>query len=73
MLKNAPIDSVPGSQRGVLGLATAARNFGAALAPADCLDDPDVTVMVIVGALVCIVVTFAAAGWVRRRTAAETA
>ena len=57
-----------GAQRSVLSLATAARNFGAALAPAEnCFDDPKVTVMIIVGAIVCLVVTFVAAGWVRRR------
>jgi BASS family bile acid:Na+ symporter len=57
-----------GSQRGVLSLATAARNFGAALAPAEkCFADPKVTVMIVVGAMVCLVVTFIAAGWVRRR------
>ncbi|MEO8353682.1 MAG: bile acid:sodium symporter family protein [Chthoniobacteraceae bacterium] len=59
-----------GSQRRVLSLATAARNFGAALAPAtNCFDDPNVTVMIIVGAIVCLVVTFFAAGWVRRQQA----
>lgn len=58
-----------GSQRNVLGLATAARNFGAALAPAEkCFNDPKLTVMIIVGAIVCLVVSFAAAGWVRRGT-----
>lgn len=57
-----------GAQRRELGLATAARNFGAALAPAaNCFDDPKVTVMIIVGAIVCLVVSFVAAGWVRRR------
>jgi BASS family bile acid:Na+ symporter len=59
-----------GSQRRVLSLATTARNFGAALAPAEnCFDDPKVTVMIIVGAIVCLVVSFAAAGLVRRRSA----
>jgi BASS family bile acid:Na+ symporter len=62
-----------GSQRSVLSLATAARNFGAALAPAEsCFDNPKVTVMIIVGAIVCLVVTFVAAGWVRRRAPAMT-
>lgn len=57
-----------GSHRSVLSLATTARNFGAALAPAEnCFDDPKVTVMIIVGAIVCLVVSFAAAGWVQRR------
>jgi predicted Na+-dependent transporter len=59
---------VGGSNRAVLGLATAARNFGAALAPAStCFSDPNVTIMIIVGAIVCLVVTFLAAGWVRRK------
>ena len=40
--------------RGVLGLATAARNFGAALVPAaSSFKDPKVTIMIIVGAIVC--------------------
>ena len=57
-----------GSHRRVLSLATAARNFGAALAPAaNCFEDPGVTVMVIVGAIVCLVITFIAAIWVRRK------
>ncbi|EDY20840.1 Bile acid:sodium symporter [Chthoniobacter flavus Ellin428] len=57
--------------RGVLGLATSARNFGAALVPAtSSLHDPKVTTMLIVSAIVCLVVTFLAASWVRRRTAA---
>jgi BASS family bile acid:Na+ symporter len=54
--------------RGVLGLATAARNFGAALVPAaKSFSDPKVTIMIIVGAIVCLVVSFLAAGWLRRR------
>lgn len=57
------------ADRSELGLATAARNFGAALAPAaSCFPDPNVTVMIVVGAIVCLVVSFLAAGWVRRRT-----
>jgi len=61
-----------GSHRGALSLATTARNFGAALAPAEnCFDDPKVTVMIVVGAIVCLVVSFAAAGWVRRHAAAS--
>lgn len=61
-----------GSQRSVLSLATTARNFGAALAPAEnCFDDPKVSVMIIVGAIVCLVVSFAAAGWVRRNAPAS--
>jgi len=58
-----------GAHRGVLSLATTARNFGAALAPAEnCFDDPSVTVMIVLGAIVCLVVSFLAAGWVRRRS-----
>jgi BASS family bile acid:Na+ symporter len=53
--------------RGVLALATAARNFGAALAPAQNFNDPGVTTMLVVSAVVGIVVTFAAAAWMRRR------
>jgi BASS family bile acid:Na+ symporter len=55
--------------RGVLGLSTTARNFAAALVPAaTSFTDPNVTIMIIVGAIVCLVVTFVAAGWVRRKT-----
>jgi BASS family bile acid:Na+ symporter len=58
-----------GGHRGVLSLATTARNFGAALAPAEnCFDDPSVTVMIVLGAVVCLIVSFVAAGWVRRRS-----
>lgn len=56
-----------GEARGVLALATAARNFGAALAPAASFTDPNVTVMIVVCAVVCLVATFLAARWVRRR------
>ena len=50
--------------RGVLGLATTGRNFGAALVPAaSSFSDPKVTLMIVVGAIV----SFIAAGWVRRR------
>lgn len=55
--------------RGVLGLAAAGRNFGAALVPAaSSFNDPKVTIMIVVGAIVCPIVLFLAAGWVRRRT-----
>lgn len=58
--------------RAVMGLATAGRNFGAALVPAtSCFNDPKVTVMITVGAIVCLIVLILAAGWVRQRT--ETA
>jgi len=54
-------------ERGALGLATAARNFGAALVPAaSSFSDPKVTLMIVVGAIVCLVVCFLAAGWLRR-------
>lgn len=57
--------------RGVMGLATAGRNFGAALVPAtSCFNDPKVTVMIIIGAIVCLVVLVLAAGWARQRTEA---
>jgi bile acid:Na+ symporter, BASS family len=60
--------------RGVMALATAARNFGAALVPAaSSFDDPKVSIMLIVSAIVCIVVTFVAAGWVRRKSEARAA
>jgi BASS family bile acid:Na+ symporter len=55
-------------RRGVLGLATAARNFGAALVPAaQSFDDPGVTVMLIVCAVVGLVLCFLAAFWARPR------
>ena len=55
--------------RGIFGLATSGRNFGAALVPAaSSFQDPNVTIMIIVGAIVCLVVTFLAAIWVKRRT-----
>ena len=54
--------------RGVLGLATTARNFGAALVPAaSSFTDSKVTIMIIVGAIVCLIVAFLAARWLRRR------
>jgi predicted Na+-dependent transporter len=57
--------------RGALGLATAARNFGAALVPASSnLRDPAVAIMLIVSAVVCLVISFIAAGWLRRRMVA---
>ena len=53
--------------RAVMGLATAARNFGAALVPASrSFNDPKVTTMIVTGAIVCLIVSFVAAGWVRR-------
>lgn len=59
--------SKPG-ERGVLGITTTARNFGAALVPAaNSFTDPKVTIMIMVGAIVCLVVSFAAAAWLRRR------
>ena len=54
-------------ERGVLSLATTARNFGAALVPAaSSFIDPNVTLMIVVGAIVCLVISFLAAGWLRR-------
>lgn len=56
-------------ERGVLGIVTTARNFGAALVPAaNSFADPKVTIMIIVGAIVCLVVSLLAAGWLRRST-----
>jgi BASS family bile acid:Na+ symporter len=56
--------------RGVLGLTTAARNFGAAMVPASgSLPDPNVNVMIIVNAIVGLVMTFLIAMWIRRKTA----
>lgn len=55
-------------QRSVLALATAARNFGAALVPATALPNPTVAIMLIVSAIVCLIVSFAAAAFIRCRT-----
>ena len=56
--------------RGTLGLGTAARNFAAALVPADSnFRDPTVSIMLVISAIVCLVVSFIAARWLRRRTA----
>ncbi len=53
--------------RGALALATTGRNFGAALAPAaNSFHDPKITTMILVGAIVCVVVSFGAARWLRR-------
>jgi predicted Na+-dependent transporter len=53
--------------RGALALATTGRNFGAALAPAaNSFNDPKITTMILVGAIVCVVVSFGAARWLRR-------
>ena len=56
-----------GEARGVISLATAARNFGAALAPASGLTDASVTVMLVICAVVCLLATFLAARWIRTR------
>ena len=54
--------------RGVLALATAARNFGAAPAPAaGALADRRTNAALIVKAVVGLIVSFIAAGWLRRR------
>ena len=56
--------------RGVLGLGTAARNFAAALVPADSnFRDPTASIMLVISAIVCLVISFVAARWLRRRTA----
>ena len=56
---------------GALGLATAARNFAAALVPASSnLRDPAIAIMLTVSAVVCLVISFVAAGWLRRRMVA---
>jgi bile acid:Na+ symporter, BASS family len=61
-------------ERAVLGLATTARNFGSALVPAtSSFRNPHVTIMIIVGAIVCLVVSFVAAGWARRIVIASRA
>jgi BASS family bile acid:Na+ symporter len=53
--------------RGALALATTGRNFGAALAPAtNSFHDPKITTMILDGAIVCVVVSFGAARWLRR-------
>ncbi len=55
--------------RGTMGLVLTARNFGAALVPAAAsFGDPAVTTMIIVGAIVCVFVSFVAAAWVRRHS-----
>ena len=54
-------------ERCVLALGTAARNFAAALVPVTSFSDPKVAIMLIVSAIVGLVVSFAAAGWVRNR------
>lgn len=65
------LGGVRGGGRGVLALGTAGRNFGAALVPAaGSFSDPDVTVMIIVGAIVAVVVLFPAAAWVRKKEGA---
>jgi predicted Na+-dependent transporter len=54
--------------RETVALATAARNFGAALVPAaSSFGDSKVTLMLIVSAIVCLVITFLAAAWMRKR------
>jgi bile acid:Na+ symporter, BASS family len=52
----------------VLALGTPARNFGAALVPAGAATgDPDVTIMLIVSAIVGLLIAFPMAKWVRRK------
>ena len=52
--------------RGELTLATTGRNFGAAIAPAaGSFNDPEITTMIFVGAVVCLALSFGAARWLR--------
>jgi BASS family bile acid:Na+ symporter len=64
------LPGLPQEVRGVLALAGAARNFGAALVPAatNFKDDPKITIGLIVNAVAGIVLSFLAAAWLRRRT-----
>ena len=63
-----PCGGLQPEARGVLALATSARNFGAAMVPAaNSFRDPGVMVMLVVSAIVGLVMTFLAAGWVRRQ------
>jgi predicted Na+-dependent transporter len=56
-------------KKGVVALATSARNFGAAFVPAaNSISDPDATIMITVNAMAGLVVCFLAALWVRKRT-----
>lgn len=56
--------------RGLVALATSARNFGAAFVPAaNSMSDPAVTVMITVNAIVGLVACFLEALWVRGRSA----
>lgn len=56
------------ADRGNLALATIARNFGAAfVSAAGSFSDPNVLTMLVVSAIVCLVVCFLAAGWLRRQ------
>jgi BASS family bile acid:Na+ symporter len=62
---------LPGPQsraKGELGLASAARNVGAALPVASVQPDPKVIVMLLVGTLVGLLVCLVAAAFLRRRT-----
>jgi len=55
----------------VLAFGTAARNFGAALVPAaGASANPDITIMLIVSAIVSLVLAFLTATWVKRRSLA---
>jgi BASS family bile acid:Na+ symporter len=56
--------------RDVLGLATGARNFGAALVPADGIGGPKAVLMIVVAAIVTLVLSFLAVGRMRRRAEA---
>ena len=64
------LPGLPREVRGVLALAGAARNFGAALVPAaaNFNDDPKIAVGLIVNAVAGLVLSFLAAAWLRRKT-----
>ena len=60
--------------RGELALATTGRNFGAALAPAaSSFNDPKITTMIFVGAIVCVAISLLAARWMREDRPAPSA
>ena len=57
-----------GEEKGIVALATSARNFGAALVPAaNSFSDPAVTIMITVSAIVGLAACFLATVWVRGR------
>jgi len=56
----------------VICLGTGARNFGAAFVPAESLDNPKVSVMITVGAIVALLGLFPTARWIARHVTATT-